>query len=237
MSKVYRAFLILAAILALGPVVLGLAAQIPRYLLPGDCDIAARCSHGIVDFANVLMFGLILFGPFAMLLGFLLLLALGLAYGAGLVQAKNRADSDNKRRKRVVGAMCVSILLFLIYVPAGPDECSPSFTDTQYEACIQDVVADVSIAETFGWLETNGYRPSYSIADLEYYAREYDQTSVHFQAIRSYGLYRSVGYGTNFHSLFARLGPAPEHFEMDLEADLATDRVVAVDVVWSFSFL
>jgi hypothetical protein len=237
MSKVYRAFLIIAAMLTVGPVVLGIAAQVPRYLFPDDCDIAARCSHGIVDFANVLMFGLILFGPFVMLLGFLLLLALGLAYGLGLAQARTGTDSASKRRKCVVGTVCVSILLFLIYVPAGPDECSRSYSDTQYEACIQAVVADMNVAETFSWLENNGYRPSPPLTSLSDYARKFNQTSIHFQGIRSYGHYRSVPYGTNFHRLFARIGPAPEHFELDLEADLRADRVVAVDVWWAFSFL
>ncbi len=44
-------------------------------------------------------------------------------------------------------------------------------------------------------------------------------------------------YGTNFNRLFARLGPAPERFELEIHVDTATDRVIAVDAVWAFSFL
>ncbi len=60
---------------------------------------------------------------------------------------------------------------------------------------------------------------------------------LHFQAYRDFGKFRSVPYGTNFNRIFARIGPAPDRFELNIYGDGEDKKVVAVDVWWAFSFL
>jgi hypothetical protein len=235
MSKnAYKPALIAALVLILGPVVLGIVLIIPHLIFLSSCNAAAHCEQGIAGLVTWLEVGLVVFAPFAILLGGMLLLALGVFYGIGAAKARG---GTGQLRRLIAGAVCIPALPFLLYVPASPDECSRSLTDVQYETCLKGVFADMTTAEVFSWLQDNGYQVPLSLSRAQDYARDAGVTTVNVQTIRDYGHYRSVPYGTNFNRLFVRIGPAPEHFELNLEADMTTNKVSDIEVWWAFEFL
>ncbi|MCP1201134.1 hypothetical protein [Notoacmeibacter sp. MSK16QG-6] len=243
-----RYFLSLATsvLLIVGPVLFGLLLQIPSLVYTNDCDNAGRCEHNIVEIANSLGLGLIFLGPVLMLLGVVMLVVTGFAWG---MRAFKRKISDHPRIKyirRLIGLACFGILLFLLYVPSGPDQCSRVLTDTQYEICLEGVFSDMTTAEARQWLAENDFRVGRVVNSNPRYSRARDTRHAddptfsydfHFQAFRDFGKFRSVPYGTNFNRFFARIGPAPDRFELNIYGSVEDDRVVAVDVWWAFSFL
>ena len=58
-----------------------------------------------------------------------------------------------------------------------------------------------------------------------------------FYATRSHGPTKSVPDGTNFNRTFARLGPAPDYFRLNLHGWAENDKIEQVRVLWAFSFL
>lgn len=243
-----RSFLSLAAsvLLIVGPVLFGLLLEIQNLIYPNDCDIAGRCEHTIVGIANSLGFGLIFLGPVLMLLGVIILVVTGFAWGIRAFIGKNSDHPQSKYIKVFIGVTCFGILLLLLYVPSGPDQCSRVVTDTQYEVCLEGVFADMTTAEARQWLEENGFRVGRVVGSNPRYLRARDRRhadnssfsyDLHFQAFRDFGKFRSVPYGTNFNRFFARIGPAPDRFELNIYGNTEDDRVVAVDVWWAFTFL
>ena len=235
-----------SVLLMLGPVLFGLLLRIPSLVYPDDCDIAAQCEHTIVEIANSLGFGLIFLGPVLMLLGVIVLLVTGFACGIRAFKRKSPGHPRTKYVKRFIGLACIGILLYFLYVPSGPDQCSRVLTDTQYEVCLEGVFADMTTAEARQWLEENSFRvgrvvdtnPRYSLSrDSRHAENSTFAYDFHFQAFRDFGKFRSVPYGTNFNRFFARIGPAPDRFELNIYGDLEDDKVVAVDVWWAFSLL
>lgn len=229
-----------------GPVLFGLLLRIPSLVYPDDCDITARCEHSIVEIANSLGFGLFLLGPVLMLLGAIILIVTGFAWGIRAFKGKNSDHPRAKYIKRSIGLACFGVLLFLLYIPSGPDQCSRVVTDTQYEVCLEGVFADMTTAEVRQWLEENGFRvgrvldtnPRYSRArDTRHADNSTFAYDFHFQALRDFGKFRSVPYGTNFNRFFARIGPAPDRFELNIYGNVEDDKIVAVDVWWAFSVL
>ena len=243
-----RYFLGLAAsvLLIVGPVLFGLFLKIPSLVYPDDCDIAARCEHTIVEIANSLGFGLMFLAPVLILLGVMILVVTGFAWGMRAFKGNISNHPRTKYIQRFIGLACFGILLFLLYVPSGPDQCSRVITDTQYEICLESVFSDMTTAEARQWLAENGFRvgrvlnsnPRYSLARDTRHADDptfaYD---LHFQAFRDFGKFRSVPYGTNFNRFFARIGLAPDRFELNVYGSVEDDKVVAVDVWWAFTFL
>lgn len=249
-SRLYRSrylrALVSSALLIVGPVLLGLILRIPSLVYPDDCDIAARCEHAIVEIAASLGFGLIFFGPVLMLLGAIMLVAIGLIWGVRAFRRESSGRPITKYMRKLIGLTCFGLLLFLLYIPNGPDQCSRTITDTQYEICLEGVFSDMTTPEARRWLEESGFRVSRIIeADTKNpHARDARHSGnpaftydFHFQAFRDFGKYRSVPYGTNFNRLFSRIWPAPDRFELNVYGSAKHDNVVAVNVWWAFSFL
>lgn len=238
--------LTVSLVLITGPVLFALLLHLPSLIYPDDCDIAYHCEHAIVQIAGSLGFGLIFIGPILMLLGALILIVMGSVWGMRSFK-KNRAGRPlAKQIKQFIGIACCGMLLYLLYIPSGPDHCSRVITDTQYEVCLEGVFAEMTTVEARQWLVTNDFtvgrvvesNPKYSFARDPRHANKpsygYD---FHFQAFRDFGKIRSVPYGTNFNRIFARIGPAPDRFELNIYGDDHEQKVVAVDVWWAFSFL
>ena len=95
--------------------------------------------------------------------------------------------------------------------------------------------AEMSVQDARNWLEAQGYKNTRIIEpfggnrDLKFYSS--------FSALRNYGPYYSIPYGTNFFRLFGRIPPAPSNFELVIKSSLTEDRVVSVQAWWGFSFL
>jgi hypothetical protein len=148
--------------------------------------------------------------------------------------------------KQLIGIACCGVLVYFLYIPRGPDQCSRVITDTRYEICLEEVFSGMTTSEAREWLAVNDFtvgravesNPNYSHArdprHADNPAYSYD---IYFQAFRDFGKVRSVPYGTNFNRIFARIGPAPDRFELNIYGDRESDKVVAVDVWWAFSFL
>lgn len=243
-----RYFLGLAAsiLLFFGPDLLVHLLRIPGLKYPDDCDIAARCEHTIVQIANFLGFGLFLLAPVLKLLGGFVLLVTGLFWGLRGFSKKAKGRPRSKLAQKITGTACVGVSLFFLYVPSGPDQCSRTVTDTQYEVCLESIFADMTILEVRHWFEENGFRvgtiidtysSSSSANDRRHAENPEFNYNFHFEAFRDFGSYSSVPYGTNFNRFFARIGPAPDRFELQLYGDTEDDAVVAVNVWWAFSFL
>ncbi|MEM7319994.1 MAG: hypothetical protein AAF408_13350 [Pseudomonadota bacterium] len=238
--------LAISGLLIFGPVLFALLLHLPSLVYPNDCDIAARCEHAIVEIANSLGFGLILLGPALMLLGAIILVVVGFAWGIRAFKGKGSDHSITKYIQKFVGLACFGVLLFLLYVPSGPDQCSRVVSDTQYEVCLEGVFADMTTAEARQWLAENGFKVGRVFESNPKYSRAHDTRHAdkaayaydfHFQAFRDHGKYRSVPYGTNFNRFFARIGPAPDRFELNIFGSAEDDNIVAVNVWWAFSFL
>ena len=175
-----------------------------------------------------------------------MLVVTGFAWGMREFVEKGLGHSRTKFVKRCIGSVCFGILLFLLYIPSGPDQCSRVITDTQYEICLEGVFKEMTTTEAQQWLAENGFRvgrvvnsnPIYSLARDKRHADDpafaYD---FHFTAFRDFGKFRSVPYGTNFNRFFARIGLPPERFELNVYGSVEDDIVVAVDVWWAFTFL
>lgn len=243
-----RYFLGLATsvLLIVGPVLFAILLQIPSLVYPNDCDIAARCEHAIVEIANSLGFGLIFLGPVLMLLGAIILVVIGFIWGIRAFKGKSSSHPLTKYINKFIGLTCFGILLFLLYIPSGPDQCSRVVTDTQYEVCLEGVFADMTTADARQWLGENNFRVGRVMESSTRYSHARDTRHAdnsayaydfHFQAFRDLGKFRSVPYGTNFNRFFARIGPAPDRFELNIYGSAEDDKVVAVNVWWAFSFL
>ena len=228
-----------------GPVIFGLLLSVPSMIYPNDCDITARCEHSIVELAQSLGFGLIFLGPVLMLFGTLGLVVVGAIWGVHAFKNRNGVRMPTRYIKQFIGVVCSGTLAYLLYIPSGPDPCSRAFTDTKYEKCLENTFSDMSFSDTRQWLEKYGYRltsnlkggygdgPALGIEDGEITFR-YDKW---FQSFRNHGRTKSVPYGTNFNRIFARIGPAPNHFELNVFGWAEEDSIVRAQVWWAFSFL
>ena len=242
----YSAGLAVGLGLIVGPVLLLLIMAIPALLYQDDC-FAGRCEHWIVQAARSFGFGLFLFAPVLMILGSLIVIVTGAAYGIKVFRMGRSATGQGRGLvMQGIGLLCAVILLFLAYVPGGPDGCSRVLTDTGYEICLEDEFADLTISETRQWLTANGYTVGSAIETDRTYSRARDSRhannpdfgyDLYFQAFRDFGRGRSIPYGTMFNRLFARIPPAPGRFELNIYADDGNDDIMAVDAWWGFSFL
>jgi len=242
----YALGLAVSLLLIIGPVLFALLLNIPSLIYPNDCDIAHRCEHAIVQIAASLGFGLIFLGPVLMLVGALILIVIGFVWGVRAFKKNNAGRPVAKYTKQFVGIACCGTLLYFLYIPSGPDQCSRVITDTQYEVCLESVFADMTTFEARQWLAANDFtvgrmveaNRTYSVARDPRHANNPEYSyDLHFQAFRDFGKVRSVPYGTNFNRIFARIGPAPDVFELNIYGDGESGKVVAVDVWWAFSFL
>jgi hypothetical protein len=223
----------------------GLLISVPSVIYPNDCDISARCKHPIVELVQSLGFGLIFIGPVLMLFGALGSIMLGAVLGIRSFKAKDSDRPLYKWIKRFIGIACSGALIYLAYIPGGPDPCSRVITDTQYEKCLENIFANMSLDDARQWLEEHGYdvtsnlrgdwsgEPGLGIEDGKVTFR-YDRF---FTAYRNHGPTKSVPYGTNFNRIFARIGPAPDHFELNVYGWETEDHIERVRVWWAFSFL
>jgi hypothetical protein len=85
------------------------------------------------------------------------------AAGSGLSAFRKRRNLERNSTYKIkvaFGMLASGVILGLAYVPGGPDECSRHLTDSQYEVCVESVLANKTQAETITWLESNGYRIS-----------------------------------------------------------------------------
>lgn len=241
----YTVGLSICSLLIFGPVILGLLLTLPSLVYPNDCDIAARCQHSVVQIAQSLGFGLIFLGPVSILLGALGMVFLATIWGIRAFKSKNSDRSSLKYTKQFIGLVCGGTLAYLLYIPSGPDPCSRVITDTQYENCLENTFSELSFLDTRQWLERYGYRstsnlkggygdsPALGIEDGKI-TFKYDKW---FQSFRSHGPTKSVPYGTNFNRIFARIGPAPDRFQLNVFGWEEEDRIIRAEVWWAFSFL
>jgi len=188
--------------------------------------------HAIGELMGSFGFGLLILIPLSLICSAVILLICGMVWGIGSIKSNARGG---RHSRSILGAFCASTLLIAIYVPTGPDPCSRSFTQQGYEDCVSDMFAEMSVQDARNWLEAQGYKNTRIIEpfggnrDLKFYSS--------FSALRNYGPYYSIAYGTNFFRLFGRIPPAPSNFELVIKSSLTEDRVVSVQAWWGFSFL
>lgn len=195
----------------------------------------------LIQLGTALFFAMII----SAILGAVWLVGLGLVWCVHVLRHPERHCRTAWRAGLAIGAFYLATAAFLAYVPAGPDPCSRTWTDTRYETCLESIFADKSVAETREWLTRNGYRTGKSIddpfgavaSDDRHRANPNYRPTMHFQAFRDHGPFRSVPYGTNFNRIFARIPPAPNHFELLIYGDTRRDRILSVDAWWAFTFL
>lgn len=176
---------------------------------------------------------LLILTPLSLICGAIVLLLCGAIWGAGLLKTNRRIG---RFTRPFVGTICASLLIVSAYIPAGSDPCSRSITDEGYQACVSDIIVGMSVSDARKWLEEQGYRNTINVEQGSR-ARKLDGYDSAFEALRSYGPYRSIPYGTNFFRLFGRIPPAPSHFELVIRNSSTDDKVVSVQVWWAFSFL
>ncbi|MBL4815223.1 MAG: hypothetical protein JKY74_07045 [Shewanella sp.] len=239
LSGVLFGIMLLAA-----PPVLALLAYIPSLIYPNDCDITARCQHVIVEIANEVQFGMLIFGPLLMLTGASIIVLFCTFYGIGALKRKDGDDLFLRKTKLVSGLLSGVLLLYLVYIPSGPDQCSRVFTDDQYESCLVELFSEKTAQQSREWLVSAGYRLSEkyytgsSSLISEFY--ETDRPFKHdyaFEGYRNHGRGNSIPYGTNFNRLFGRIPPAPTQFEIVFFGVDSADTVFGAKAKWSFSFL
>lgn len=195
----------------------------------------------LIQLGTPLFFAMII----SVTLGSFWMAGLGLIWCAHVLRYPERHGRQARLAALAVGGTYVAAAAFLAYVPAGPDACSRAWTDTRYETCLESLFADMSVAEAQEWLTENGYRTGISIDDPlgavprddRHRANPDYRPTMHFQAFRDRGPFRSVPYGTNFNRVFARIPPAPSRFELLIHGDTGRDRILSVDAWWAFTFL
>jgi hypothetical protein len=232
-------------LIMLSPVIFWALLWIPSLIYPDDCDIAARCEHAVVEIAMSLGFGLLFFGLPVLLLGAFIVLLSIFFYGIHTLRQRGTSNNSSKYTKVILGSVAGVILLFGLYIPSGPDECSRVFTDEQYTNCLMEIFNDKTEQETRLWLEANGYDVTrnlfvgeWSSLSREEFKHKYNkQHDFYAQAFRDHGRWKSIPYGTNFTRIVLPMFPAPSRFQLDLLGTEKPDRVYDVEADWSFSFL
>ncbi len=207
---------------------------------------------------EVLKFGLVVFPslsgvPLAILGSAVILVSV---IGSSLQTIRQRQSLEQSlwnKTKVTAGIFSLFIILFLLYIPKGPDECSRNITDEQYAICLEDIFENKSQAETIAWLKFNAYTnidivpyaqlfaPHTDKEQLEYRKQQKEDSNIKYDYVilakRDYERSYSVPYGTNFLRIIAPVFPAPSTFQLRLEGTDVPDRIYNVEVDWSFSFL
>lgn len=178
----------------------------------------------------------------------LFLLSLGiiaislLAYSFKTLLNKGEVNLRFKKAKLFTGVVSVVFLITLLYIPAGPDECSRTITASQYTSCLERELQGKTEAEVRTWLEERGYKSTKNYPSKSWgtFGREnYHDLDVenYFEARRSYGRLKSLPYGTNFTRLVLPMLPAPAMFTIGIGIQEFPTRIYYIHPDWSFSFL
>lgn len=226
----------------LSPVIFWILLLIPPLMYPNDCDITAMCEHVVVQISQSLIFGLLVFGLPILLLGAGIVLVFTFLYGIYTFRRRNVETQNLKNTKLTLGALAGFILLYLLYIPVGPDECSRTITASQYATCLEEHLQGKTEAEVRFWLEERGYKTSinYPSRDWGTFGHEnYNNLAVenYFEASRSFGRPKSLPYGTNFSRFVLPMFPAPDRFTIGIGIQESPAGVYYVHPDWSFEFL
>lgn len=226
------------------PFVFALLLGIPSLIYPNDCGLTGRCNHAIVEMASSMQFGIVVFGPVLMLVGAGIIVFFCIVYGVGVFKRKNDDELFLRKTKLYSGLLSGTLLLYLVYIPGGPDQCSRVFTDNQYERCLVKLFSEKTTQQSREWLVSAGYRISEKrYTDSSSIISNYYQTDRSFKhqyiiwGYRDYGRGNSIPYGTNFNRLFGRIPPAPARFGMIFFGVDYSDTIVGAKADWSYSFL
>lgn len=220
--------------LMLAPGALCLILWLLREALPSDPNK--------ISLLDSFSFGLFLLALPLAILGFLILLVSGAVYLVKHLRVKENHTSKTKLCLAVLGTTC---LLYLLYIPGGPDECSRVITGNQYTNCLKKVFKNYSEGEIKTWFKDNGY-----VVGRDYlvggWITDSERKKVHikeqghdyrFEVRRSYRRPSSTPYGFNISRWVMPMFPAPNVFKMRVEALNEGTIIHDIEVDWSFSFL
>jgi hypothetical protein len=111
----------------------------------------------LYDLGLVLVVSAIMSAVPLVVLGSVIILISVVGSAVHTARYNSKRNSPWYKVKIIGGVFALFIILAMLYVPKGPDECSRHFTDSQYESCLEDVFNNQTQAETITWLESNGY--------------------------------------------------------------------------------
>lgn len=243
LKNVYTKGISAGILIMLIPMVLWLISLLPSLIYPNDCDIYGQCQHAIVDFSSSLGFGLLIFGLPMLLLGAFLTLLFIFLYGVHTLRQRDVANYNFAYVKIMLGVLAGIVIMYALYIPAGPDECSRAIIAAQYTNCLEKQFSGMTEAEVREWLEKRGYEtaPNYERRGWGTFGQEkFAELNVenYFEASkRSYDRPKSLPYGTNFARWVLPMFPAPARFTIGIGIDESTIGRYHIHPDWSFEFL
>jgi hypothetical protein len=145
-----------------------------------------------------------------------------------------------KALRLLLGGLCLSAVLATLYVPRSPDECSRTLTDEKYETCISNLLSGKDIQQASSWLKDRDYTTSVVTADASENNAKYKpqgEAPLVLKARRNQPYPYAIPYGTVFNRLFARLGPAPKTYRLNVYGSHENNTVSHVKSNWKYSML